>query len=243
MHYNSLTSTQEQAGPLTPAGPEGSYTVIGRTSTSKLGTLQEFLALPLDDVQPVLEHLSDAEAAALPLAGLTAWRALRTKSGNAVPGRNIIVTAIGGGVALMVLLLATAMDCNWFVTFSSTAKVERAKGLGAQGGVVYTNEDGWPEALRKMLPKDRPFLDVVIDDAGGDVVGSTWRLLGTGGVVVSYGMTTLTQPSMPMQAVMKNLELRGSTWGHNKNLQRWCSSSLSTKSGPLCTEWYMALKI
>ena len=196
-----------------PAGPEGAYAVIGGTSAAKLGMLQEMLAVPAADVQLAPPHLSNAEAAALPLAGLTAWRAFRTKSSNAAPGRNILVTGIGGGVAIMVLLFARAMGCNVFVTSSSTAKIERALELGAQGGVDYTDEDKWPLTLRNMLPKDRPFLDAVIDGAGGDILGNTWKLLKNGGVVVSYGMTSLSQPAMPMQAVMKNIELRGSTMG------------------------------
>lgn len=199
-----------------PTGPEGAYTVIGGTSTTKHGTLQEMLAVPAQDVQLAPPHLSDAEAAALPLAGLTAWRAFHTKSGNAAPGRNILITGIGGGVAVMVLLFAKAIGCNVFVTSSSTAKIERARELGAKGGVDYTDEEKWPLTLRNMLPKSRPFLDAVIDGAGGDIIGSTWRLLKSGGVVVTYGMTSLVQPAMPMQAVMKNIELRGSTMGSQK---------------------------
>lgn len=199
-----------------PSGPEGAYTVLGGSSTTTLGTLQEIVAVPADDVVPAPEHLSDVEAAALPLTGLTAWRAFQTKSANAEPGRNILVTGIGGGVALMVLLFAVAKECNVFVTSSSISKIDRAKSLGARGGVVYTDEEGWPKKLKSLLPKDRPFLDAVIDGAGGDIVGDTWKLLKLGGVVVSYGMTSLDQPRLPMQAVMKNIELKGSTMGSRR---------------------------
>lgn len=199
-----------------PSGPEGAYTVLGGTSTTALGTLQEMVAVPADDVELAPVHLSDAEAAALPLSGLTAWRALSTKSDNAKPGRNILVTGIGGGVALMVLLFAIAKGCNVFVTSSSADKVDRAKSLGASGGVVYLDEEGWPKALRKLLPRDRPFLDAVIDGAGGDIVGSTWKLLKLGGVIVCYGMTSIVQPTLPMQAVMKNIEVKGSTMGSRR---------------------------
>lgn len=199
-----------------PSGPEGAYTVLGGTSTTTLGTLQEQIAVPADDVELAPEHLSDAEAAALPLAGLTAWRALNTKSANAEAGRNILVTGIGGGVALMVLVFAVAKGCNVFVTSSSVEKIDRAKSLGAKGGVVYTDEEEWPKTLRKLLPKNRSFLDAVIDSAGGDIVGNTWKLLKTGGVIVSYGMTSMDQPTMPMQAVMKNIELKGSTMGSRR---------------------------
>ena len=199
-----------------PSGPERAYTVLGGSSTTPLGTLQEMVTVPADDVELAPDHLSDEEAAALPLAGLTAWRAFNTKSANAEPGRNILVTGIGGGVALMVLLLAAAKGCNVFVTSSSVEKIDRAKSLGAKGGVVYTDDEGWPKTLQKLLPTDRPFLDAVIDGAGGDIVGSTWKLLKLGGVVVSYGMTTMDQPTLPMQAVMKNLELKGSTMGSRR---------------------------
>lgn len=198
-----------------PSGPEGAFSVIGGTSTTRLGTLQELIAVAADDVELAPEHLTDAEAAALPLTGLTAWRALITKSGNAKPGRNILVTGIGGGVALMVLLLAHAQSCNVFVTSSSVEKIDRAKSLGARDGVLYT-DGAWPKSLLKLLLKDRPFLDAVIDGAGGDIVGSTWKLLKTGGVILSYGMTTMDPPTMPMQAVMKNIELKGSTMGSRK---------------------------
>lgn len=198
-----------------PSGPEGAFSVIGGTSTTALGTLQELIAVAADDVELAPGHLTDEEAAALPLTGLTAWRALITTSGNAKPGRNILVTGIGGGVALMVLLLAHAQSCNVFVTSSSVEKIDRAKSLGARDGVLYM-DDAWPKALLKLLPKDRPFLDAVIDGAGGDIVGSTWKLLKTGGVIVSYGMTTMEPPTMPMQAVMKNIELKGSTMGSRK---------------------------
>ena len=199
-----------------PAAPEGTYTVLGGTSMTKLGTLQEIVAVPADDVELAPDHLSDEEAAALPLTGLTAWRALVTKSANAERGRNILVTGIGGGVALMVLLFAVAKGCNVFVTSSSPKKIDRARSLGAKNGVIYTDEKGWPKKLREMLPTDRPFLDAVIDGAGGDIVGSTWKLLKLGGVVVNYGMTSLRQPSLPMQAVMKNIDLKGSTMGSRR---------------------------
>ena len=62
-----------------------------------------------DEVEEAPAHLSPAEAAALPLTGLTGWRALMSKSGNAEAGRNILITGIGGGVALNVLQFVIGM--------------------------------------------------------------------------------------------------------------------------------------
>ncbi|MCJ1264732.1 hypothetical protein MMC22_004607 [Lobaria immixta] len=199
-----------------PNGPENqAYFLLGGTTFNPLGTLQEILAISASEVELAPEHLTDAEAAALPLAGLTAWRALRTKSGNAERGRNILITGIGGGVALMALLFAVAIRCNVFVTSSSEEKLARARELGAKAGVNYHNNE-WEKKLQDLLPSSRPYLDAVIDGAGGDVVMRTYKLLKVGGVIVSYGMTVMPRVSFPMQAVMKNIEVRGSTMGSRK---------------------------
>lgn len=122
------------------------------------------------------EHLSSEEAAALPLTGLTGWRALNTKSGNNVAGRNILVTGIGGGVALNVLQFAVAGGLKVWVTSGNEEKIQKAKELGAAGGVNYRNEN-WGKDLVKMLPKDRPFIDAVIDGAGGDIITKSTKFL------------------------------------------------------------------
>jgi NADPH:quinone reductase-like Zn-dependent oxidoreductase len=161
-----------------PDGPEeaGGYKILGGTKTIPLGTLQEIVVVDEEEVDLAPSHLSPAEAAALPLTGLTGWRALVSKSGNALPGRNILVTGIGGGVALNVLQFAVAKGCNVYVTSGSAEKIEKAKQMGAKGGVSYRDE-GWEKELKKQLPKDRPFIDAIIDGAGGNVIAKAVKLL------------------------------------------------------------------
>jgi NADPH:quinone reductase-like Zn-dependent oxidoreductase len=129
-----------------------------------------------EEIEEAPSHLSPVEAAALPLTGLTGWRALVTKSGNAVEGRNILVTGIGGGVALNVLQFAVAKRCNVFVTSGNEEKIKKAKKMGAKGGVSYRRE-GWEKELKQQLPRDRPYIDAIIDGAGGDIVSKAVRLL------------------------------------------------------------------
>ena len=159
-------------GPEDPAG----YRYLGGTKFHPQGTLSETTRSSWLDVEEVPEHLSDTEAATLPLAGLTAWRALVTKSGAAAPGRNVLITGIGGGVALMVLLFASAMGVNVYVTSGSDEKLEKARSLGARGGVNYKTK-GWEKDLFKLLPAERPFFDAIIDGAGGEVVASATKIL------------------------------------------------------------------
>ncbi|KAJ9636689.1 hypothetical protein H2199_007682 [Coniosporium tulheliwenetii] len=199
-----------------PEGPEDpkGYAILGGTKLNPKGMLGEYIVVDAGEVEEAPAHLNDVEAAALPLTGLTAWRAVFSKSGNARPGANILVTGIGGGVALMALVLASAAGVNVWVTSGSEEKIKKAKGLGAAGGVSYKEED-WEKKLLGMLPSGKQF-DAIIDGAGGDIVEKGTKLLKAGGVIVVYGMTV--SPKMPwlMSAVLKNIELRGSTMGSRK---------------------------
>lgn len=161
-----------------PEGPESptGYAILGGTKTCPIGTAQEVVCVDENEVEEAPRHLSPAEAAALPLTGLTGWRALMTKSANAETGRNILITGIGGGVALNVLQFAVALGANAYVTSGNQEKIDKATSMGAKGGVSYKAE-GWEKELKKQLPKDRPFIDAIIDGAGGNIISKATRLL------------------------------------------------------------------
>ncbi|KAK4119651.1 oxidoreductase [Parathielavia appendiculata] len=199
-----------------PAGPEdwAQFCTIGGVGPHHhLGGAQTYVVVDEGEVEPLPAHLSAVEGAALPSAGVTAYRALFTKAASAAQqGRNILVTGIGGGVALQVLQLAVARGVNVYVTSGSEAKIARARQLGARDGVLYTHSE-WPKELAKLLPAERPLLDAVVDGAGGDIVVRSIPLLRPGGVISVYGMTLAPVMDWPMQAVMKNIELRGTTLG------------------------------
>lgn len=141
-----------------------------------------------------------------------------TKSGAAEPGKNILVTGIGGGVALIVLQLAVALGANVYVTSGSPEKIEKAKALGAKGGVSYKSQT-WEKELKAQLPKDRPFLDAIIDGAGGDIVIKGVKLLRSGGVISQYGMTVGRKMDWLMNAVLANIDLKGSTMGSRQEFR------------------------
>ena len=163
-----------------PDGPESAtgYSILGGTKHNPLGTLQEYVAIDAAEVEEAPAHLSDVEAAALPLTGLTAWRAVVTKGGrHAETGKNVLITGIGGGVALMALAFARARGARVWVSSGDAGKIERATGeLGAEGGVSY-REEGWEKKLMEKLPAERKFLDVIVDGAGGDIVDKGAKLL------------------------------------------------------------------
>lgn len=160
-------------------GPEapGGYKILGGTNINANGTGQEYMLIEEAEVETAPEHLSDIEAAAIPLTGLTAWRAVMTKCGsnNVGPGKNVLITGIGGGVALMALEFARAAGANVYVTSSSAEKIQKAIELGAKGGVNY-KEKAWDKALLSKLKKGERF-DCIVDGAGADVVEKGSKIL------------------------------------------------------------------
>lgn len=187
-----------------PEGPESprGYAILGGTKFNPVGTLAEEVTVEAGELEEAPTHLSAVEAAALPLTGLTAWRAVVTKSGNAAQGRNILVTGIGGGVALMALLFATAKGANVYVSSGSEEKLRKAKELGAKGGVNY-KEEGWETKLAAMLPAGSQ-LDAIIDGAGGDVVSFGAKLLKVRTPSSSWLLTANDPPARRRHRVLRH---------------------------------------
>jgi NADPH:quinone reductase-like Zn-dependent oxidoreductase len=173
------------------------------------GTYAELLAIPAENVFPKPSRLSWEEAAALPLAGLTAFRALVSRA-RIRPGETVLVIGIGGGVATTALHIARAAGCRVLVTSSSDEKIARAVELGAAGGVNYTG-DGWPAAVKELAGDGG--VDVVVDS-----VGSTWAdsiaCLRPGGRVVAFGGTGGGKVQLTVRPVtLGQVSLLGTTMG------------------------------
>ncbi len=74
------------------------------------------------------------------------------------------------------LQFAIGLGANAYVTSGTQDKIDKAKSVGAKGGVVYRSE-GWEKELKKQLPKHRPYIDAIIDRAGGNIVAMAVKLL------------------------------------------------------------------
>ncbi|WFD07336.1 propionate--CoA ligase [Malassezia vespertilionis] len=172
------------------------------------GTFCEYIAVDKSQLIPAPKHLSAVQCASLPCAVLTAFRALFTK-GNVGKGANVLITGIGGGVAIFALQLAVAAGAHVFVTGGAEAKIEHAKRHGATGGALYRDPE-WPAQIRAMLPKEHAWIDVVIDSAGGDIPAQSIRAgLRDGGRIVIYGMTAVPKTTIAMREVLKNVDVQG----------------------------------
>ncbi|KAF9966696.1 hypothetical protein BGZ73_000916 [Actinomortierella ambigua] len=169
-----------------PLGPEVETRYAIRGGSTSPGVYANYTVNDQADIFKAPKHLTDVEAAALPLAGLTAYRAVFTK-GQVAKGQNVLVTGIGGGAALFALQYAAAVGANVYVTSSDEAKIERAKQYGAKGGVNYRHAK-WDEELLALTGGKK--FDVVIDSANGaNTFAILANVLSFGGKFVSFGQT------------------------------------------------------
>lgn len=200
-----------------PDAPESSgFGILGGGKNPPLGTFAEYITVDRDQVIPAPDHLDDEYAAAWPLAGVTAWRAVSV-NGNIQRGDNVLITGIGGGVALVALQLCLAKGANVYVTSGNEDKIHKAVALGAKGGVNYKN-DKWPVELGKLLNSNKAMLQVVIDSGGGNILAKVGKVLAQGGKLVCYGMHAEPSVTFTMREVLKNQKILGSTMGSQKDL-------------------------
>jgi NADPH:quinone reductase-like Zn-dependent oxidoreductase len=173
------------------------------------GTYAELVKVPAENLWPKPGSLSWEAAAAIPLAGLTAYRALVTRA-RVERGETVLVTGIGGGAATFALLIARHLGARVLVTSGSDAKIERARALGADGGVNYKAE-GWGKALVAMSDGGP---DVIIDSAGRDAFPTLIEILKPGGRLVTFGATTGSAATVEVRRIFwKQISVLGSTMG------------------------------
>ena len=175
------------------------------------GTFAEYMSIPKENVLPKPEHLTFEQAAALPLAGLTAYRALFTRC-QIKAGDKVLISGIGGGVALFAMQFALAAGCAVWVTSSSEEKIAQAVSMGAKGGFDYRTA-GWS----KTATTETGGFDVVIDSAAGAGFAELVKACAAGARLCFYGGTTGALTGISPQIVFyKQLTIMGSTMGSSE---------------------------
>jgi len=172
------------------------------------GTYAEMIKAPAENLRPKPGRLTFEEAAALPLAGLTAYRAVATRA-KVKAGDTVLVTGIGGGVSMFAAQIAKQLGARVFVTSGSDDKLARARELGVEGGVNYKNPD-WGKMIIEMTGGGP---SVVIDSAGGESLETALKIIKPAGRITFYGATTGLAKIDLYRFFFKQLTLMGTTMG------------------------------
>lgn len=183
------------------------YTILGMPVN---GTFAEYILVNTDRLQYKPFHLDFLQAAALPLGGLTAFRAL-FRRGGLRNGQNVLISGFGGGVAQFAFLFAQAAGANVYVSSGSDEKIARALKMGAKGAYNYKKEAQYSE-----LWKTKGGFDLVIDSAGGDQLNNFIKVLKPCGKIVFYGATNGLPAKVDLYRMFWNqLSLLGTTMGND----------------------------
>src|SRR5215813_1092135 len=178
------------------------------------GTYAQLVKIPATNVHPKPAALSFEEAAAIPLAGLTAYRAVVTRA-QVQKGETVLVTGIGGGVSSFALQIACHRGARVFVTSGSDTKLDQARALGAAGGVNYRNGN-WVKEIAALTADTG--VDAIIDSVGGETFAQTLEVIKPGGRIVTYGATTGAAKQIEVRRIFwKQVNILGSTMGTQRD--------------------------
>lgn len=205
------------------------YKILGLPEN---GTLAEYVKIKAKYIKAKPEHLSFETAGALALAGLTAYRAVFTR-GQIEKTDKVLITGIGGGVALFAFQFALAMGCQVYVTSGSNEKINKALNLGAKQGVNY-KEDNWEKEFNTKF-------DLIIDSACGNDFTKLVDLAQNGGRIVFFGGTTGSiNKLVPQKVFWKQLSILGSTMGSHEEFSKMVEFVEEKKIVPIVDQVFEA---
>lgn len=192
-----------QGGPISPAN------VAGMRGISLPGSLAEYVVMPETGIVALPSHLDFAQGAALPIAGTTAWNAVR--SAELRPGSTVVILGTGG-VSIFALQFAKASGATAIVTSSSDEKLERAKQLGADLLVNYRSTPDWDDQVLRLT--DGRGADLVVDTVGEATFARSLKAAAFGGTVFTVGFLTGTAASIDLFSIIgKALKVVGNNTG------------------------------
>lgn len=182
------------------------------------GCLAEYMLLDQEGVVLAPAHLSDAEVATLPCAGLTAWRAVVVDA-RVKPGDSVLVQGTGG-VALFALQFAKMNGCEVILTSSSDEKLERARALGADHLINYRRHPDWSRELRRIRPEG---VDLVIELGGAGTLGQSLKSVRNGGHIAIIGVLAGAARELAIFDIIRTrARLEGVSVGNRGEFEAMC---------------------
>ncbi|MBX9651152.1 MAG: NAD(P)-dependent alcohol dehydrogenase [Xanthobacteraceae bacterium] len=195
-----------------PDWPGGAMTpamFAARRGVTVQGSLADFALVPAASLVAIPAHLGYAQAATLPIAATTAWRAVRT----ARLGPHSTALLLGtGGVSIFALQFAKAHGARVIVTSSSDAKLERAQALGADLTINYRSIPAWDVEVMRLT--DGLGADLVLETGGTATFPLSVRSASMGGTVFVIGFLSGASPTIDVLPIMeRQLRIQGNNTG------------------------------
>lgn len=195
------------------------------------GVMAERVCLSQEGVVRVPDYLSDAEAATLPCAALTAWSAVATH-GRTRPGDRLLIQGTGG-VALFALAFAKLHGAHVTVISSSDEKLERVREMGADATINYAQTEDWAAASR-AITAERGGYDNIIELGGAKTLPLSLRAVRPGGTLSMIGVLSgLTVEASLGLIVARQVRLQGITVGHREGFEAMLAAMAQHRVRPV----------
>lgn len=214
-----------------PGGSASEHAMESDTGRAVDGALQEYRVYNERGLVATPPHLSDAEAASLTCAGLTAWSAI-VRLGHVQPG-DVVLTQGTGGVSLFALQFAKIAGARVIVTSSSDKKLDRARALGADHVINYRTDTNWGETGRSLAGGDG--VDNVIELGGSETMKQSLLAVRPGGTLSLIGVlsgATTGNVLLPF-IISRDVRLQGVTVGPHDAMTQMCKAIDDAKLKPV----------
>ncbi|HOD80332.1 MAG TPA: zinc-binding dehydrogenase [Phycisphaerae bacterium] len=204
------------------------FAIVG---TGRSGTFAQQVAVPARNVLPKPDCLSFEQAAALPIAYVTAWRMLMSRA-RLLPGEWVLIHGIGGGVALAGLQLAKLAGATVIVTSGDNDKLARAAELGADHALNYRTVGDLAAAVGELTGGRG--VDVAFDTVGAATWALDFAVVRRGGRIVLCGVTTGAAAPTDLRALYWNqLTVLGSTSGSHEDFRQLLAAMTAGRIQPV----------
>ncbi len=181
------------------------------------GVMAEYVCLSQEGVVPLPAYLTDAEAATLPCAALTAWSAIVTH-GQTRAGDRVLVQGTGA-VALFAVAFARLHGAHVTVISSSEEKLARVRAMGADATINYATTPDWPRASRDSTAA-RGGYDLIVELGGALTLPLSLRAVRPGGMVAMIGVLSGLESTVSLGPVVaRQIRLQGVTVGHRAGFE------------------------
>lgn len=195
------------------------------------GVMADLVCLSEQGVVRVPDYLTDAEAATLPCAALTAWSAIATH-GRTRPGDHVLIQGTGG-VALFALAFARLHGAHVTVISSSDDKLDRVRAMGADATINYRSTPDWARASRETTGA-RGGYDLIVELGGAATLPMSLRAIRPGGTLAMIGVLSGLQTDASLGPIVaRQIRLQGVTVGHRDGFEAMLAAMAQHRIRPV----------
>jgi NADPH:quinone reductase-like Zn-dependent oxidoreductase len=210
-----------------PPTAEGSRGALGGDVD---GMLAEYVVLQQSGVVGIPEHLSSAEAATLPCAGVTAWNALENAA-QVKPG-DVVVIQGTGGVSIFALQFAKMAGATVIGTSSSDEKLERAKTLGLHAGLNYRQFPEWAKWV--LQETNNCGADLIVEVGGAGTFTQSLQAVRVGGTVAQIGVLSQSEQPLPIPLILhRQVRIQGVYVGSRAHFEAMNRAIVASRMRPV----------